>query len=121
MRSSMLKKLKVAFAHEKVFKETKATKYGRDVGTAFKLLYPHSFSLMCDGTTFSRRYKGRPRMSRFTIEKFIYVKDWTIENRGFRELMRFHNKPRCYFIWTHLTSHLRRNTSTVLPWKISGT
>ena len=96
-RSSLVKKLRMAFAHERVFKEMKATRYGRDVDTAFRLLYLQTFSFMGDGTTFGRRYKGRTRMSRFTIENFIYVKDWTIENRDFRDLMRLYNKPRVLF------------------------
>ena len=59
----------MAFEHEKVFKEMEATKYGRDVDTAFRFLYLQTFSFMGDGsTTFGRRYKGRTRMSRFTIE-----------------------------------------------------
>ena len=49
----------MAFEHEKVFKEMKATRYGRNVDTAFRLLYLQTFSFMGDGsTTFGRRYRG---------------------------------------------------------------
>ena len=32
--------------------------------------------------------------SRFSIENFIFVKDWTIENSDFRELFKRYNKTR---------------------------
>ena len=96
-RSSLVKKLKMAFAHEKVFKEMRETRYGRDVDIAFRLLYLQTYSFMGDGTSFGRRYKGNARVSRFTIENFIYVRNWTVENKDFRELMRLYNKPRVLF------------------------
>ena len=36
-------------------------------------------------------------MSRFTIENFLYVRDWTIENMDFRDLMKKYSKPRVLF------------------------
>ncbi len=90
-------KLRMTFAHEKVFKEMRATRYAREVDTAFRLIYLQSFSFMGDGTTFGRRYKDRTGMSGFTIENFTYVKDWTIENEDFRDLMGLYNKPRVLF------------------------
>ena len=57
-RSLLVKKLRVAFAHEKVFRELKEMKYGDDVETAFKVIYTQTFSFMGDGSSFGRRFKG---------------------------------------------------------------
>ena len=70
-RSSLVKKLRMAFAQEKVIKEMKTTHYGRDVDIAFRLLYLQTCSFMGDCTTYGRRYKGNVRISKFSIENFI--------------------------------------------------
>jgi DNA adenine methylase len=96
-RSLLVKKLRVAFAHEKVFRELKEMKYGDDVETAFKVIYTQTFSFMGDGSSFGRRFKGTTRSARFTIENFIFVKDWTVENSDFRDLFKRYNRPRVLF------------------------
>ena len=96
-RSLLVKKLRVAFAHEKVFRELKEMKYGDDVETAFRVIYTQTFSFMGDGSSFGRRFKGTTRSARFTIENFIFVKDWTVENSDFRDLFKRYNRPRVLF------------------------
>ena len=93
-RTLLTKKLRVAFPHERAFRELRDMKFGNDVETAFKVLYTHLFSFMGDGRSFGRAFKGSVKPSRFTIENFIYVKDWTVENKDFRELFRIYNRPR---------------------------
>ena len=93
-RTLLIKKLRVAFPHERAFRELRDMKFGNDVETAFKVLYTHLFSFMGDGRSFGRAFKGSVKPSRFTIENFIYVKDWTVENKDFRELFRIYNRPR---------------------------
>jgi len=72
-------------------------KYGDDVETAFKVIYTQTFSFMGDGSSFGRRFKGTTRSARFTIENFIFVKDWTVENLDFRDLFKRYNRPRVLF------------------------
>jgi len=96
-RSLLVKKLRIAFAHERVFRELKDMKYGDDVETAFKVIYTQTFSFMGDGSSFGRRFKGTTRSARFTIENFIFVKDWTVENLDFRDLFKRYNRPRVLF------------------------
>ena len=84
----------VAFLHEMAFRELRDMKFGNDVETAFKVLYTHNFSFMGDGKSFGRRFKGSASHSRFSIENFMHVKDWTVENKDFRELFRIYNRPR---------------------------
>ena len=93
-RTLLERKLRVAFLHERVFRELKDMKYGNDVETAFKVIYIQTYSFMGDGSSFGRRFKGTTKPSRFSIENFIFVKDWTIENSDFRELFKRYNKPR---------------------------
>lgn len=66
------------------------------MATAFKTLYLHTNSFMGDGRSFARRYQGN-RISRYTIENFVHVGDWTVENMDFRKLMKTYNKPRVLF------------------------
>ncbi|MEM3448701.1 MAG: hypothetical protein QXP38_07465, partial [Nitrososphaerota archaeon] len=63
-----------------------------DVDTASKVLYLQTYSFMGDGTTFGRRFEGHKGVPRFHIENFVYVKDWTVENMDFRQLMAKYNK-----------------------------
>ena len=93
-RNLLIKKLRVAFLHERAFRELRDMKFGNDVETAFKVLYTQTFSFMGDGKTFGRRFNGNTKFSRFTIENFIYVKDWVVENKDFRELFRIYNRPK---------------------------
>ncbi|MHB8360193.1 MAG: DNA adenine methylase [Thermoplasmataceae archaeon] len=96
-RNALMKKLRLAFSHEKIFMEMRDSRYQRDVETAFRLIYLQTYSFMGDGRSFGRRYKGNRRMSRFTIENFVYVKDWTIENMDFKDIMKKYAKPRVLF------------------------
>ena len=96
-RSALTRKLRLAFAHEKSFVEMRDSGYPKDVDTAFRLIYLQTYSFMGDGRSFGRRFKGNTRMSRFTIENFVYVREWTIENMAFRELMKKYSKPRLLF------------------------
>lgn len=96
-RTALKKKLRLAFAHEKVFKEMRDSRYHNDIDTAFRLIYLQTYSFMGDGRSFGRRFKGSLRVSRFTMENFVYVKDWTIENMDFRDLMKKYSKPRVLF------------------------
>ncbi len=96
-RKRLEEKLRLAFLHERAFTEMKNRKYPGDIDTAFKLIYLQTHSFMGDGVTFGRRFKGRTRVSRFTIENFVYVKDWTIEHKDFREIMHIYAKPRVLF------------------------
>ncbi len=96
-RILLIKKLRVAFAHERIFRELKDMKFGDEVETAFKVIYTQTYSFMGDGSSFGRRFKGTTKSSRFSIENFIYVKEWTIENSDFRELFKRYNKPRVLF------------------------
>jgi DNA adenine methylase len=96
-RILLIKKLRVAFAHERVFRELKDMKFGDEVETAFKVIYTQTYSFMGDGSSYGRRFKGTTKSSRFSIENFIYVKEWTIENSDFRELFKRYNKPRVLF------------------------
>ena len=93
-RALLIEKLSVAFAHERIFKEMKTTHIDDDVETAFKVLYMHTYSYMGDGKSFGRRFKGNASHSRFSIENFVHIKDWTVENKDFKELLRIYNKPR---------------------------
>ncbi len=86
-RNMLIKKLRVAFAHEKIFMEMRDKRYPGDVETAFRLIYLQTYSFMGDGRSFGRRFKGNTQ-SRFTIENFVYVRDWTIEHMDFRDLMK---------------------------------
>ena len=96
-RSALTRKLRLAFAHKKAFMEMRDSRYPKDVDTAFRLIYLQAYSFMVDGRSFGRRFKGNTRMSRFTIENFVYVREWTIENMDFRELMKKYSKPRVLF------------------------
>ena len=96
-RSALTRKLRLAFAHKKAFMEMRDSRYSKDVDTAFRLIYLQTYSFMGDGRSFGRRFKGNTRMSRFTIENFVYVREWTIENMAFRELMKKYSKPRLLF------------------------
>lgn len=95
-RKKLERKLRLAFAHEEIFQELKRTSPKDEVATAFKVLYLHTNSFMGDGRSFARRYQGN-RISRYTIENFVYVKDWTVENMDFRQLMKTYNKPKVLF------------------------
>ena len=96
-RNMLIKKLRVAFAHEKIFMEMRDKRYPGDVETAFRLIYLQTYSFMGDGRSFGRRFKGNTHMSRFTIENFVYVRDWTIEHMDFRDLMKRYSKPKVLF------------------------
>jgi DNA adenine methylase len=96
-RGELIKRLNLAFIHEGVFTELKRKPGNRDIDIAFRLIYLQTHSFMGDGTTFGRSFKGKTRISRYTIENFVYVKDWIIEHKDFRELMRIYNKPRVLF------------------------
>ena len=96
-RLALTRKLRLAFAHEKAFMKLRDSKYLKDVDTAFKLIYLQTYSFMGDGRSFGRRFKGSTRMSRFTLENFVYVKEWTIENMDFRGLVKKYSKPRVLF------------------------
>ena len=96
-RSALTRKLRLAFAHKKAFMEMRDSRYPKDVDTAFRLIYLQTYSFMGDGRSFGRRFKGNTRMSRFTIKNFVYVREWTIENMDFRELMKKYSKPRVLF------------------------
>ena len=96
-RLELTRKLRLAFAHQKAFMEMRETRYRNEVDTAFRVLYLQTFSFMGDGRSFGRRFKGNTRMSRFTIENFVYVRDWTIEHMDFRDLMKRYSKPRVMF------------------------
>ena len=96
-RNMLIKKLRVAFAHGKIFMEMRDKRYPGDVETAFRLIYLQTYSFMGDGRSFGRRFKGNTHMSRFTIENFVYVRDWTIERMDFRDLMKRYSKPRVLF------------------------
>ena len=96
-RLALTRKLRLAFAHEKAFMKLRDSKYLKDVDTAFKLIYLQTYSFMGDGRSFGRRFKGSTRMSRFTIENFVYVKEWTIENMDFWGLMKKYSKPMVLF------------------------
>ncbi|MEM0135057.1 MAG: hypothetical protein QXU18_07525 [Thermoplasmatales archaeon] len=77
-RLALTRKLRLAFAHEKAFMEMRNSRYPKDVDTAFRLIYLQAYSFMGDGRSFGRRFKGSRRISRFTIENFVYVRGWTI-------------------------------------------
>jgi DNA adenine methylase len=96
-RRALIRKLRFAFAHEKVFHEMRDSQYAGDVDRAFRLIYIQTYSFMGDSRNFGRRYKGPVRPSRFSMENFAYVKDWTIENMDFRDLMRKYSKPGVFF------------------------
>jgi len=57
-RNALMKKLRLAFSHEKIFMEMRDSRYQRDVETAFRLIYLQTYSFMGDGRSFGRRYKG---------------------------------------------------------------
>lgn len=46
-----------------------------------------------NGKSFGRRYT-RSKVSRYTIENFVLVKEWVVESKDFRDLMATYNKPR---------------------------
>ena len=96
-RLALTRKLRLAFAHEKAFMELRDSKYLKDVDTAFKLIYLQTYSFMGNGRSFGRRFKGNTQMSRFTLENFVYVREWAIENMDFRGLMKKYSKPRVLF------------------------
>ena len=95
-RFRLSRKLRMAFQHYDVFTELKQRAFESDVDTAFKAIYLQTYSFMGDGTTFGRYFKGYKR-KRFRLDDFVYVRDWIVENKDFRELMDKYNKPRIFF------------------------
>jgi DNA adenine methylase len=91
------RKLRRAFQHWDIFMEMRHHNFRSDVDTAFKVMYLQTYSFMGDGTTFGRRFKGHKGVPKFHIENLFYVKDWTVENMDFRDLMGRYNKPRIFF------------------------
>ena len=91
------RKLRLAFEHYDAFMLMRHRNFRSDVDTAFKIFYLQTYSFMGDGTTFGRRFKGQKGVPRFHIENFLYVKDWTVENMDFRQLMAKYNKTRVFF------------------------
>ena len=91
------RRLRVAFQDHDAFFLMRNRNFRSDVDTAFKVFYLQTYSFMGDGTTFGRRFKGHKGVPRFHIENFLYVKDWTIENMDFRELMKKYGKPRVFY------------------------
>jgi DNA adenine methylase len=96
-RLALTRKLRYAFAHERVFMEMRDSRYTNDVATAFRMIYLQTYSFMGDGRSFGRRFKGKQRMSRFNLENFVYVRDWTVEHMDFKDLMKKYSKPRVLF------------------------
>jgi len=92
-RRLLERKLRMAFPHEKIFRELKAAHPGSDVDVAFKTIYLHTFSYASTGTAFKRLYK-RAHIPVFRFDSFMEVKNWIVENKDFRELMTIYNKPR---------------------------
>lgn len=95
-RRMLEKRLRLSFLHESVFQELKRNRRESEVDTAFRVLYLQTHSFMGDGSTFGRRFKGH-KVSRFTIENFVYVKNWTVENKDFRDLMKIYGRPDVLF------------------------
>ena len=95
-RFRLSRKLRTAFQHYDVFTEFKHSAFESDVDTAFKVIYLQTYSFMGDGTTFGRYFKGYKR-KRFRLDDFVYVRDWIVENKDFRELMDKYSKPRVFF------------------------
>lgn len=95
-RAELKRKLRYAFAHEKIFQEMKRSHPRNDVERAFRIFYIHTFSFSSDGSSFARVYKGR-RFKRFQLDNFLLAEDWVVENMDFRELMKRYNKPRVLF------------------------
>ncbi|MEM3846259.1 MAG: DNA adenine methylase, partial [Candidatus Parvarchaeota archaeon] len=91
------RRLRMAFQHHDAFIVMREHNFRSDVDTAFKVLYLQTYSFMGDGTTFGRRFKGHKGVPRFHIENFLYVKDWTVENMDFRQLIAKYSKPRVFF------------------------
>jgi len=77
--------------------EMRDSRYTNDVATAFGMIYLQTYSFMGDGRSFGRRFKGKQRMSRFNLENFVYVRDWTVEHMDFKDLMKKYSKPRELF------------------------
>ena len=95
-RKKLERKLRLAFMHSDIFYELKSRNPRRDVDVAFKTIYLHNNSYLADGKSFGRRYT-RSRVSRYTIENFVLVKEWVVENKDFRQLMKTYNKPKVLF------------------------
>ena len=95
-RLQLSRKLRLAFSHSGIFRDMRRRHFRSDVDTAFKVLYLQTYSYMGDGSTYGRYYKGH-RVKRFSIENFIYVRDWVIENMDFRDLMDRYNRERVFF------------------------
>jgi len=94
-RNILIEKLKLAFPHEQVFKDLKTEKLkvdnDKEINTAFKLIYLHTYSYFGNNQGFMRHYKYS-HINQPKIENFIFVKNWTIENKDFRDIMRIYNK-----------------------------
>jgi DNA adenine methylase len=91
------RRLRAAFKHYDAFMLMRHHNFRSDVDTAFKVFYLQTYSFTGDDTTFGRRFKGHKGVPRFHIENFLYVKDWTVENMDFRQLMKKYNKPSVFF------------------------
>jgi len=95
-RVQLSRKLRLAFSHSGIFRDMRRRHFRSDVDTAFKVLYLQTYSYMGDGSTYGRYYKGH-KVKRFSIENFIYVRDWMIENMDFRDLMDRYKRERVFF------------------------
>ncbi|MEM4067854.1 MAG: DNA adenine methylase [Candidatus Micrarchaeaceae archaeon] len=87
----------MAFQHRDAFIVMREHNFRSDVDTAFKVLYLQTYSFMGNGTTFAMRFKSHKEVPRFHIKNFIYVKNWTVENMDFRQLMVKYSRLRVFF------------------------
>lgn len=92
-RMALQRKLRASFLHSDISYELRDSTPGNDVEVAFKTIYLHNNSFLADGRSFGRRFT-KSRISRYTVENFILVKNWVVENKDFRDLMAIYNKPR---------------------------
>ncbi len=91
------RRLRLAFEHYDVFMQMRDSHPRSDVETAFRVFYLQKYSYNGNGKTFGRLFKGNRGFPKFHIENFLYVRDWTVENMDFRDIMKIYNKPRVFF------------------------
>lgn len=92
-RVQLERRLRLSYLHYDAFQELKLSNPRSDIDMAFKTIYLHTHSYLADGKSFGRRFTGK-QISRFTIENWLLVRDWIVENKDFRDLLDIYNKPR---------------------------